>query len=459
MKVELFKSEQQGHYYPDDAHTQTVRTRTRIILDTDKDAVTKVISAYLTGLNRTSQKRWWRWQTTTADQIRLTPSGRFVNLNVQRPVGKPGLYIYADNAYLWRQVFGEPAYRWGRDLTFYHAVRSQFGELSLEAVYPMANIWGIDNPEHLPKAGAKFLKEKDPKAMVQKMFGKRHYRKDLMKAVLNNPSICMVMLARSFRGRVPTDWMVNFLNKNQYMPRRVEVAQYADYNYERMRQYLLPYLSPNDYRRLLRSEITPIVWRNFGDVMERGLHNTSWLLPEIPQMVQNSRVRIRNFGDLHDVFWPRYRQAPAVADYLAARRRGEIPAVINRPQYTPPPPVSDDTVIPVTELGGKIEARNVFRLPATVGELRGWGNDMRNCIGSYARDVMREDANTVLGAFVHPEDGKIIANFEVTNGRLKQLLGKTNTVLPEPVRKLAEFEFRECGVIIEDGYWGSGALY
>lgn len=74
---------------------------------------------------------------------------------------------------------------------------------------------------------------------------------------------------------------------------------------------------------------------------------------------------------------------------------------------------------------------------------------MRNCIGTYRGSAVKGTAE--YGA-IH-KDGKVLANFEVKNKELSQLLGTANSRLDPEVCATLEAFFEAFEINVEH-YWG-----
>lgn len=424
-------------YIPPPAYRETtqIATRRRVVFDDEKQSLSESVSMFLMGTDR-RRNTWYRWHTNTAKQVRRTKNGKFVNTQMfSTALNSKGKQFFSDRPQIWVEVY-DPGPRVHNFQIGFYAQDLFQTKFEVQDVYPMSDAWNIARFGQIP-TGMPELKVDNPRDFVERVFGKRNYRKDLVKAVFNTQSPTIVNLAASFKGLVPIDWIINFLRKNAEF-----AIPYQDYQVieegtnQRLLKRVLPYYTPQDWRRLLNSEIVLTDLYNLDDYIRRYVR---LLRPaDAAYFVQRNQernpIRIRRFRDLHDqMFGRRGIMAAHVLQY-------------DRSNYGP------ETPIPITPTGEKIAARGLFTIPNTVRDLYEWGEKMHNCIASYAPDVMRKDSKKVLGAAVYND--KIVANFEVHNGTLNQLLGPCNQTLSTEIRTLLEFEFREAGVTIPNHYWG-----
>lgn len=216
------------------------------------------------------------------------------------------------------------------------------------------------------------------------MFGKKYYRKDLVKAVASNYRLAQLYFASELRGLVPTEDIINLLKTE-------EDFVFTPDGYSQFRKGMRA-LDLNSRRRVIRGR------KNF---LLDGIRLLAAVKPEnYPTHAQSTR-------DWHDQL---------LAAYYARK---------------------------VTARSKKISYPEDFRMELTQGDYRikfaentkelvEWGNEMRHCIGVYAKAAVQ--GVSILGA-VYVED-KFKYNFEVRNQHLVQLHGKFNQY-PENIDKAA----------------------
>lgn len=432
---------QNPHYIEELTERRPVNLRSRrfVAYDTEKNSITGYTATLRTGVKHNTNHRWFRWFTASSEQIRVTKRGHFtLRTMFTDGVKNSSKRFHSDHPGHWRIIQYENGYLFNR-----FAKLIFDNDFTVQDVYPMARQWEITNWYDMP-SNMPALKESDPYEFINRVFGKKNYRKDLVKAAFDTQPF-IINFASQFRNYVPTDWLIEFMrnHKNFVTPLRREAEVYdLSFSIGLLRK-AMPLLTQQEMRNLLRQEMTNRNIFLLRDTIERGVKRR---LPELDYMFGYGRIhvpRIRNFQNLHDIFWPN------------AVRQG-----LNYGYIELPPRPNLNTEIPVTPVGKAIAQRPYMILPKTIQDLYDWSNYMHNCISGYAPDVVKNNSSIVLGAIKYDvaHDGKIIANFEVRNNRLMQLLGKHNQILPDDLRKMLEFEFREAGVVIPEYYWGMPAI-
>lgn len=256
--------------------------------------------------------------------------------------------------------------------------------------------------------GAKSLTEMD---YTKTLFGKRNYRKDLVKAVAETDSLSKIFFARSFRNHVPVDWIVSFLQKTKDAKNFPQLEKMHLVNLRK----LLPLLSLTHRRRLLTELSKPKNMANQELPVARGRNRnrnmlaTSYIadtLSFISRVNQDaiSELNFSGWKELHDL----------IVELENTQRYG-------------------NAKIPETPLSKKIAAlpttdEIVIILPEDTKELRFWGRSMNHCIGSYSYDAA-SGRNVFIGIL---KNGEMIGNAQLdpSSQRCIQILGKHNAHLP-----------------------------
>jgi hypothetical protein len=364
----------------------------------------------ITGINRHSGKRWFRWETTGGVYVHRSGKTGFFYMK-EKSGGRWSSHVFLPDQVTsdLLDVFTE---KWGQKPTF-------------DSLYPMADNYMLQRPfnQFTPEYGLGWLRYPDAMHMTTAMFGKTRYRKDLVKSVAE-ASWAAVLVARQFRGLVPIDWIINFLKINERQPTQV-ARTYGQPNIDLRRQMLA--LDPRSYRALLRKDLSEDdQWHYLLD-MARVIN-----APIARGAVEPVHGRVRNWREFHDLY---------------VRRRGE---------WVPSGSIETRFDIPQTEIAQAIDGQMIgnleIRTPKNIDDIRYWGEYMHNCIGGYGYLVACDNAKVTLGAII--EDGKVLANFEVRDGRLSQLLGRFNGPLPDDrrdpiVSALAAFDIDTSG-----SWWG-----
>lgn len=365
----------------------------------------------ITGINRHSGKRWFRWETTGGVYIHRSEKTGFFYAKEKSDKRWVSSVLIPDRInYDLLELFTE---KWGVEPTFCD-------------LYPMANNYRLRNPHNqfTPEYGLGWLRYPDAMSMTVAMFGKIRYRKDLVKSVAE-ATWESVLIARQFRGLVPIDWIINFLRINERNPQEGHVSRYYSQANVDIRRQLLA-LDPRSYRALLRKNLfEDNEWHNLSD-MARVLN-----APIARRTDEPIHGRVRNWHEFHDLY---------------VRRGGHF-------TYAPGETRFD---IPQTEIAQTIDGQMIdnleIRTPKNIDDIRSWGEYMHNCIGGYGYIVARDNAKSTLGAVI--EDDRVLANFEVKDGRLSQLLGRFNGPLPGDRRDSIVSALSAFDIDTSGPWWG-----
>lgn len=390
----------ENEYYPG----QPTLVATKYSYFVKDNAVSKIYSQKISGLNRHSRNRYYRWQTQSVSTVYRTKSGRIAG---RHRAGKSWTASLALHAF-------------ERDDFFKQAVVDKFGvEPTLENAYPLASHYGVPNEMCIPGGLRNGLRQETLGDLLNVTFGKTRYRKDLAKAVAK-ASPNAIAYARDFRGLVPIDWIVNFLRANEGTPQDA-----SRMGVKSLRPVLLQ-IDPRSYRDLLRQTLDGASVHSIIDILHA---------PVVPG-------RYRTIHQMHDSFYEAYRQN--------MRQRRVLNPVTR--VYEPPTPKEIPQTPIAQSIDGVTAGEFVIRTAKDTGELHNWGEEMRNCIGSYGYAVTGQHASQVLGGIYQGE--KLIANFEITDRRLGQLLGKCNNPLDAETRRVIEAAFNDKKIETKT-YWGS----
>lgn len=261
------------------------------------------------------------------------------------------------------------------------------GSEFLKLAYPMLN----HNPawQWAPGMGSA-LRRPDTRSFVETAFGKTRYRKDLVKAISNAPSLDKVAQARMWRGLVPIDWIVDGIAQSLPPANGNSTVQ----NPTHLRK-LLATVDQGSRKRLLMQSMTN----------DRGAHFVGDTLRSLDTIFRAGDSleyigRVDGWRSLHD--------------QLATQARLAVNA--NRP-------ISQDAEVYklldglVTEGGIRIESAK------DTDDLIYWGGQMSNCIGSYNSEAVC--GSTFLFGLYAGET--LVGNMEVApNGIVRQMVGKFN---------------------------------
>ena len=387
----------------------------------DENSVSLTYSNKYTGMTSTG-KRWFRWENAqTYVLAKNENTGHVICRTSTR--GARGIRRHFTHQGL-TQIFLNDAAR--------EAITERMGFKEWHDTVPLSeHFYGTANhPQgrgHLLAAPNNVatnlwlpLQKKDVFEMTTFAFGKTRYRKDLVKAVAQaDPNA--IAIAIDFRGLVPIDWIINFLRNNP----RNEQRGVPPVSIPSVRPYLFP-LEPRSLRRLLQTQVGP---------------DNAGTLYGINDSVRSPRTQpqpgfVKNWGEFHDNLYGLRRNRNQWRGFVGPKdshNSGKI-KVISKAK-----PLA----------GLEIGTMKVV-LPGHTDDLIAWGNEMRNCIGSYGSAAL--NGYSILGGIY--EDDKLIANFEFKkDGTLKQLLGKHNKPMEASKRAAVVDKFKELEYNVTT-YWG-----
>lgn len=370
-------------------------------------------SDYLTGINRHSGKRWYKWTTRSAYGFYRMPNGTINAYQYARGVkGKfanhpPDVAFHnLKNEYL-KVAYGAK-------------VQEKFGITDFTDLYPLAKHYDITDYNSIPYSLIRPMREEDFKAFLAMTFGKSNLRKDLIKAAaVSNPNV--LAYARHFRGLVPVDWIVNFLRLNE---------------------------KDETYGRLNRS--TERVRELFYSTDQRTLRN-----------LLNQRLNINTFYTINELYptrpgWDHLFHYENVRDQVFRNWNGIHDAVYTPPARAVRKPIEEGPIelIPLAKKLDGARAGNLRIKAADHTELMvKWSSQMNNCISSY-REIARQGNGLYLGIY---QDDALVGNIEIKGKTVAQMLGKYNKALDNDARTTLESLLKANNVIVPQQYWGSVA--
>lgn len=296
----------------------------------------------------------------------------------------------------------------------------------LHNAYPLtqvmkSNTFANDIPSGLTGA----FRLDNPKDFVTTIFGKKNYRKDLMKAALKSDMVSLSN-ASILKGIIPIDWIIDYLNACANTPRRNSMHERV-FILAQKKAFKQIFMSCTEaQRKRLYKEYVDSV--NPSNPRVRRNNNVGWLVQDTLNM----------FSRLHD---EGNRWAPG---QLPGKNWKEIHDnfdMLIRQQRTADKPIERNNTI-----AKKIDAiswENDFELvmPATTHTMLKWGQEMNHCIGSYT-EYARNQTDVFVGIV---KDSKMIGNAQINVNRKEvvQVFGKHNVhldrvILDEFTRVLIE---------------------
>lgn len=286
------------------------------------------------------------------------------------------------------------------------------GEVSKEFYHP--NLYGmhvaypllrnLDFEDYrLPATVTSFLRHETMMEGVRAMYGKRLYRKDLVKAASKTPSVYRLMLARQFRNIVPVDWIIDFLNAEKSI---FDNSELSKTDIKSMRT-LFKSLTPAQQRRYLKEMASGSKKIVAHWAVSDTLRMFNQLERDFDVTFMPGQIQARGWDELHE------------AVRLDLRDRRHVKREIKQ--------------VDLAKDIEKVTFKNGYQViqPADTHELMDWGNKMGHCIGSYAFEAS-SGQSVFLGIL---KDGKMIGNaqIKVKEKRLMQIFGKHNALLDDEV--------------------------
>lgn len=403
--------------------TKTVIKRQAHIFAEDKKVCLK-LSERVSGINKHSGKRWYRWETSEGMGIYLNHNGTPIPYAYTYTPKRNRIFTSVEN--LFRILAKEEhwlfsAYDGEVENEFRSITKDKLGISSLSDIYPIAGMHDLDYYNFLqlfPSKVRGICRTNNYREFVGGIFGEDKVRKDLVKACAVS-NVYSIFFACELAKYIPIDWVVGFLNNyGQRFDRRPTnwylryLGDFFDAAGETtVKNLTLKYNDGNtNYLDIVDS------LRMFAVVEDRHNRATELL----------SQRNFRSWHQIHEALIELHRQ-----------------------------PVKEEVFeIGLTELAQSLQGLNVDDLSIKMADntkiMHEWSNYMSNCIKSYARQAV--DQTGEYGA-VYQNDQQI-ANFEIKSNEVKQLLGKHNRNLDKDVRHKIEAMLESVGVKTQVNYWG-----
>lgn len=382
--------------------------------------------------------------------------------------------------------------------------RETFGEAAeIHNIYPGIELWG--GYKGFTMLGTSMMRHDTPAKVARAMFGKKKYRKDLVKAIAKiaqesqsyntqteRNAMRKLEWARRFKDIVPIDWIIQYLNT------ATEGVPAHEYGYDHAAQLIWKKDKIDDMRQafdlfgLSAQEIKNILMtphRSLDDTI-RSVNQVLGVNADTAEIyaLPANRDRIKSTVHWHDVWFAHYRA-------VGQRRRAELDAAryqpkqmwVNLPLKEPiamaPKNIAliaaTKTEPDMTDVAFRTIHKNSdwadgwesaakgagldLRVARDYETLAGWSNTMSNCISSY----FGQQSCYLAGVY---EDDVLIANIEIREelpfDRLRnrytsapkftvhQLLGKYNEKLhPDKREQIERVLMDVCDISIADRAW------
>lgn len=293
-------------------------------------------------------------------------------------------------------------------------------------LYPMHLAYPITRTmskgiERLPSGMTQHLRHETMMDVTRSMYGKKLYRKDLVKAV-SEASLSQVSFAFAFKGIIPIDWIINLLNnRGGAFPEGLPVEHHANM------KSLFRALTIHQQKRFLNALMSSqpkdkaTAWEVIDTLRMFKRLNENYNANYAPGQLEG-----KTWKELHDNF---------TADF---RRRG----------------VADQPIEKV-KLAKQIENLTLsdgytIVQPKTTHELIDWGVKMEHCIGSYVKEAV--DGHSVFLGIV--KDKTMIGNAQISvrEKRLVQIFGKRNRNLDKQTLELFSSVLIDNKVLAETAF-------
>lgn len=286
--------------------------------------------------------------------------------------------------------------------------------------YPVTRTMSKDL-EKLPSGMTGHFRHDNMMDAVRSMYGKKLYRKDLVKAVSEAP-LMQASFALHFKGIVPIDWIINLLNE---------------------RPGAFPNSLPLEQMKTMKSlfrAFTPAQQKRFFNGLTRVNPKESATQWEVMDV-------LRMFKNLNENYNANY--APG---QLTARSWRELHNDLSRDLSRRG--VRDQPIekVKLAEKIDQVELPEGYSLvlPRSTHELIDWGREMEHCIGSYTQEAVQ--GHSVFLGIV--KDKTMIGNAQISvkQNRLVQIFGKRNRYLDKEILEVFSRGLIENDVLAKTGF-------
>lgn len=415
------------HYTKTGTPTSVEILREHTDLIENDNSVIVAYSQLLRGTTK-SGKKWTRWNDVKKEILTVKPNKNgAMRVNFLK-VDRKGFRNYTPYDAMHRDFFMGPAthairalldrkvpdrsQRWTHDVDFSYA----------PVFYPGLLFSNIrPNLAYINKKLRISLREENAMDMATAAFGKKHYRKDLVKSMAECTVIPNIEMAINIRSLMKTDWLVEMMRLDGVLGYGSALAGPL-MGIEVYLPQVLAYIPEHRRRRFILS---------FAD------HNRTFNTDAVSmgtRMTPETIATIRTVGEMHEIG-------------VANRPQRFYDGGFVRATIEPPKPF-DITLTDRAKMYDGLETEEGLRIlaPKDSTTVESWSAEMNNCIRSYAH--LADGGKTNLGGVYDGE--KLIANFEIDpSGNLKQLLGKYNSHLDVSQQSDIIDSLEECGAITD----------
>lgn len=434
VPAHFFATDRDGKRYMVNHTSQIKRTVWK-----NDNMVRVTTSALIKGTNRKSGKTYARWHTDSAYGFYRNPTGNIIGYGVHfAPGGKKIIrrepHIPFNVLEITNTAYA-PMHR-----VFKETCAEVLGITATADIYPIMSHYGMAKYENMHQDLRFSMRASNTREFVERLFGKKNYRRDLVRAVGNCQTPEVLAYASAFRGIVPVDWIVDFINSTE--PYADHWAMYgirSTGEADALRR-ALGMMDPRSYRLLLRdsfglqnARLTRDSIRYFKGLLAR---------PDLPpQTADLGGKRIRTWVELHDEIYGIRRRANGELVHQPRLYRADFKPFEDQ----------DITLTPLAQALDNKQAGEYTLVPAKhTSIMTEWGGLMNNCIGGYRQAALSHQG--IYGGVYKGET--LIANFEIKDGGLSQLLARFNQPLADSTRKTIVAAMNEAGVNSDRPYWG-----
>lgn len=424
------------HYTKMGHQTHVEILREHVDLIENDNSVILATSQLLRG-TATSGKKWTRWKDVKKEIVSIKPNKAGVmRANYLYKTERGGFKNFTPFPTQYAHLFSGPAYQAICDLIARVAPDRlknwhEDPRNTLRIFYPAYSFMGItSSPTPLTPRLRVAMREETAMNTALVAFGKRHYRKDLVKSLASSRLTPNIELAILLRSLMKTDWLVEIMRDER--PLAYGSAIHPRLNgIEAYFPSVLQHIPEHRRRRF---------------VLSLGENNRTFNTDAIAmgtRMDINVVAGIRTIQEMHEIGvqnMPRIADNVVIRDnvFLTGAKSLEIKLNDRTKKY--------DGV--ETEDGLRIVA------PKHTDTTDEWSKYMNNCIRMYGHRAAAGDTN--LGGVYDGE--KLVANFEIDpKGNLLQLLGKYNNHLDISLQGDIIEALEECGSITDrtlNNAWG-----
>lgn len=282
----------------------------------------------------------------------------------------------------------------------------------VESMYPMVKQIPLNSYDTLGifkttkyKEYLQCFRQDSAQRMTMKLFGKKRYRKDLVKALAGANSVEFLAFMFSLKREIPVDWFINILRNNPTLS-SIPVG----FSYRNLKEFY-DSMSDKQFRKfckcLMEEEFVPL-----QSIIDTAEQFRECLLDDHNELDPVTNIKFRSIEEFH------YMVGKYHENTAKERERREL----------------------IKKHGGPIEGNEFYDqlknidfsgapyevvIPKYAYEIVEWGKEMSNCIGGYATRA-RTSKNEVFLALKDKKSDTMKANILISNKNISQFFAKRN---------------------------------